>query len=184
MADVNEEIAKLYFENNGFLIRTNVKYYVKTKGSVGGDSDIDIIAFNLNPDRMNPPDDFVLKTPALAGIEYAAVEVKGWHTLNFSPSVIQGSPRILNFVRAEADQKVKEVIRTAQYKRILVISSLPTKPDVRAKSIRLLSEGGVDHVIEFKEVIDDMIQSVESNKNYSSEALQMIRLFKVYGKLS
>jgi formylmethanofuran dehydrogenase subunit A len=117
MSDVNEEIAKLYFENNNFLIRTNVKYYFKGEKGVGGDSDIDIIAFNLQPDKINPPKNFVLDTRDIKGIMYAAVEVKGWHTETFTPSLIKNSPRIFYFTREEADKKIKEVIRTAHYKK-------------------------------------------------------------------
>ncbi len=180
MSDVNEEIVKLYFENNEFLIRTNIKYYIKGEKNVGGDSDIDILAYNLNPDKMHPPKNFVLVTTDLKGIEYAAIEVKGWHAENFSPSVIKNNERIFYITRKEADEKIKETIRTANYKKILVISSLGDKKE---ESIQLFQNGGIDHIIEFDEILNDLIEHTEVNKNYSSEALQMIRLLKAYGKL-
>ena len=107
MSDVNEQFSRLFFEQCGFLVRTNVKYYVRKTGNVGGDSDIDLVVFNLKPDKLNPPSEFILTEQSLKGVEYAIVESKGWHEQNFSPSVIDRNPRIFNFVRQESVEKAK-----------------------------------------------------------------------------
>ena len=87
MADVNEEFSRLFFEHNGFLVRTNVKYYIiHNDRNNGGDSDIDLVVYNLNPNRQNPPTNFVLTLADLTGIEYAIVETKGWHTTTLTNS--------------------------------------------------------------------------------------------------
>jgi hypothetical protein len=44
----------------------------------------------------------------------------------------------------------------------------------------MLSQKGIDHIIEFKTIIDDIYKMVEQNKNYNSEALQTMRLLKIY----
>lgn len=183
MADVNEEIARLFFENRDFLVRTNVKYWVKGEKGIGGDSDVDLVAVNLHPDRINPPKNFILKTDDLKGIEYAAIEVKGWHTEAFTPSLIKTAPRIFNFIRPEADKKIKEVIQTAHYKKILVIPTLTKNEEKRKEAIKMLSQKGIDHIIEFETIIDDIYERVEQNKNYNSEALQTMRLLKIYMRI-
>lgn len=180
MADVNEEIARLFFENRDFLVRTNVKYWVKGKKGIGGDSDVDLVAVNLHPDCINPPKNFILKTDDLKGIEYAAIEVKGWHTEAFTPSLIKAAPRIFNFIRPEADKKIKDVIQTAHYKKILVIPTLTKNEEKRKEAIKMLSQDGIDHIIEFETIIDDIYKMVEPNKNYNSEVLQTMRLLKIY----
>lgn len=52
MPDINETIVRHFFELNDFLVRTNVKYwYGSEKG--GGDSDIDLVVYNLFPDKLS-----------------------------------------------------------------------------------------------------------------------------------
>ena len=183
MADVNEEIVRLFFENLNFLVRTNVKYWVKSEKGIGGDSDVDLVAHNLHPDRINPPTNFILKTDDLKGIEFAAIEVKGWHTEVFTPSLIQSAPRIFYFTRPEADEKIKAVIQTAHYKKILVIPALAKNEEKRNETIKMLIQKGIDHIIEFETIIDDLYKKVEENKNYNSEILQTMRLLKKYKKV-
>jgi len=107
---------------------------VKGEKGIGGDSDVDLVAVNLHPDRINPPKNFILKTDDLKGIEYAAIEVKGWHTEAFTPSLIKAAPRIFNFIRPEADKKIKDVIQTAHYKKILVIPTLTKNEEKRKEA--------------------------------------------------
>ena len=182
MVNVNEEIVRLFFENNNFLVRTNVKYHISSDAGVGGDSDIDLVAINLQPDRINPPKDIILETDDLKGIEFAAIEVKGWHTEAFTPSLVIAAPRIFNFIRPEADEAIKKVIQTAHYKKILVVSTLSKDEEKRKETIKMLSQRGIDHIIEFETIIDDIYERVEKNKNYDSEVLQTIRLLKIYNK--
>ena len=80
MADVNEEIARQYFEDNGFLVRTNLRYYINRNiVGPGGLSDIDLVVANMNPTDLEPLP-FILHTQDLIGISKASIEVKGWHT--------------------------------------------------------------------------------------------------------
>ena len=138
MPDINETVVRLFFELNGFLVRTNVKYWVSGERG-GGDSDIDLVIYNLNPDRLHPPSDFVLKLGDLAGIRRAIVETKGWHTENFTEGLIKNTPRIFNFVRPEAIEMASEGIFLDAYSsRILVVSRLsPVQENREATIIRL-----------------------------------------------
>ena len=180
MSDVNEEFSRLFFEQCNFLVRTNVKYYVRGGANVGGDSDIDLVVYNLKPDRQHPPTTFVLNVVDLKGIEYAVVETKGWHNQRLNPALIRNTPRIFNFVRQEAVNCATEILDTAHFKKILIISSLPNNEITRNESIALLRQGGINHVIEFKTIIGKLINEIEPNKNYQSYILQTLRLIKIY----
>ena len=182
MSEVNEEFSRLFFEQCNFLVRTNVKYYIIGEGNVGGDSDIDLVVYNLSTDRQHPPNNFVLNVNDLRGIEYAIAETKGWHQERFSPAVINNNPRIFNFVREESIAKATEVLNTAHFKKILIISSLPANENTRNDSINLLQQAGIDHVLEFKTIIDKLLNDVEPNKNYHSHILQTIRLIRKYSQ--
>ncbi|MEZ5335733.1 MAG: hypothetical protein R2741_11090 [Methanolobus sp.] len=57
MTDINEEITRLFFEYNGFLVKTNVRYSLNNV-----DSDIDLMVFNLHPKGSESQDvKFVIK---------------------------------------------------------------------------------------------------------------------------
>ena len=182
MPDINETVVRHFFELNGFLVRTNVKYWV-TGERGGGESDIDLVVLNLNPDKRNPPQSFVLTLEQLPGIRKAIVETKGWHTLRFTEALIRRNPRIFNFVRPEAIEVTRDkVFLDANFLRIFVVSTLPQAGERRQAAIELLNEKGIDHVIEFDTIVRFIVDQVEANKNYpDSEILQTIRLLKVYG---
>ena len=182
MPDINETVVRHFFELNGFLVRTNVKYWVRGERG-GGESDIDLVILNLNPDKRNPPQSFVLTLDEMPGIRKAIVETKGWHTLTFSESLISRKPRILNFVRPEAIEAARDkVFLDANFLRILVVSTLPQTGETRQAAVQLLKAGGIDHVIEFETIVRFIVDQVKANKNYpDSEILQTIRLLKVYG---
>ncbi len=181
MPDINETVVRHFFELNGFLVRTNVRYWVSGERG-GGDSDIDLLILNLNPDKLNPPRSFVLTLDELPGIRQAIVETKGWHTESFTEGLIKRTPRIFNFVRPEAIEQATRVFSDADFRRILVVSALAQTEENRQGAIRLLQQGGIHHVVEFHTIVRFVVGQVEANKNYpDSEILQTIRLLKVYG---
>jgi hypothetical protein len=50
--------------------------------------------------------------------------------------------------------------------------------------VALLKERGVDAIISFRAVLQDLIQKVEANRNYrKSDTLQVIRILKNYDLL-
>lgn len=177
MRDVNEEIVRLYFEGNGFLVRTNVPYYVrKNDRGPGGRSDIDLIVANMNhSEKDNLP--FVLTNDDVKGINKAAIEVKGWHTETISPAT-NNFERLTYITREEAVNAVEEVFGKCRFKKILIIPSLA--PRRRAETIDKLRSFGIDHVIEFKTIMDKLYNSTNTKENPSSAVLQTIRLMKIY----
>ena len=119
MTDVNEEIARQYFEENGFLVRTNLRYYInKNGGGPGGLSDIDLVVANMKPvDLGDLP--FVLSTDDLKGISKASIEVKGWHTERITPKT-NNFNRLSHFIRKEATEAVTNFFGTCKFKKILI----------------------------------------------------------------
>jgi hypothetical protein len=181
MSDVNEEFARVFFEENDFLVRTNLDYYVKKDGSsIGGDSDIDLLILHLKPNTLNPVSNFVLNVEDLKSIDCAIVESKGWHTETFTESKINSNPRIFNFVREEAIKKAELFFNRSNFKKILLCSKLPTDQVARQKSIELLQSKGIDHIIEFSTIVQNLWKLSERKKSYDSEILQTIRLIKMY----
>lgn len=181
MSDVNEEFARVFFEENDFLVKTNLKYYVKKEGkTIGGDSDIDLLILHLKPNTMSPVSTFVLNVEDLKSIDCAIVESKGWHTETFTESKIKSNPRIFNFVREEAIEKAELFFNRSNFKKILLCSKLPTDRVAREKSIELLQSKGIDHIIEFSTIVQNLWELSKRQKSYDSEILQTIRLIQMY----
>src|SRR5574341_16035 len=168
MTDVNEEIVRVYFELKGYFVYPNLKYTVTKKG-IRGDSDIELAIYNLETGNK------------------AIVEVKGWHSENFSLTYFSTTDfqnysdnRLFNFIRPEAIKKAIEFFKTDDFRKILVISKLASTQ--REDCIKLSKERGIDELIEFYEILKYVVENVVPNKNYrDSEFLQTVRLLKNYG---
>ena len=58
---------------------------------------------------------------------------------------------------------------------------IPATEPQRSESITLLRESGVDHVLTFRTILENLVQAVESNQSYAkSDTLQLLRLLRVY----
>ena len=125
--------------------------------------------------------DFVLRPRELPRIRRAVVEVRAWHADRFYASVIESSP-ILGHVAFERTRELAQsVLGSPDFATILVISELPSSPNPRARSIDLLRELGIDHVLEFTTVLGDTLHRLSPHGNYApSQTLQTMRLLKRY----
>jgi len=180
MAEVNEEIARLFFEDLGFFVRTNIPYRITGgKGGVGN-SDIDLLAINSAAPKMNEISEFILTPELIQQIPAASIEVKGWHNHSFSQSVINEFPRIFHFTRREAVETAASVVGNHNFKKILVLSRLPKTTQKRAQSIEILRAGGIDHVVEFRVIMEHLSTLAVRNKHYASEVMQTLRLVATY----
>jgi hypothetical protein len=161
VSDVNEELVRRYFELQGYFVRTNVKYEYRTaKGMDWSDVDLCI----LHP---------------LTG-DAAAVEVKGWHMEAITPSYFRDWPSILYFTRDEARRAVADLLGREEFRSILVVSRVGTRgsSEVVAKA----AEAGVE-ILEFRTVLDYLIEHVPRNRDAGSESEHVIRLLKIYGQV-
>lgn len=65
--------------------------------------------------------------------------------------------------------------------RILVLPGLPTHEPHKTESVKLLQNAGLDAIISFRSMLQDLLGKVEVNHNYSkSDFLQTLRLLKNY----
>ena len=108
MSSVDESIVREYFEQNGFLVRQLRKYQVQSRKKTT-DEEIDLLVYNPSylPNSRKP--DFMLFSSELAYIQKAVVVVKGWHTLRFTPSMLNSSPEIFRFLEKTGVKKVSDL---------------------------------------------------------------------------
>jgi hypothetical protein len=189
MSAIDEGIVREYFEQNGFLVRQASKYQVQARRKTS-DEEVDLLVYNPGYQRGARKPDFFLFSTELPSIHRAIVVVKGWHTTShFTPATLKGSPEIFTFL---AENVVKDATRFfpvdpdepgnhPDITKIVVLPGLPTAEPFRSQSVQMLKERGVDGVISFRMILRDIIDRIETNRNYrKSDTLQLLRILKIY----
>lgn len=184
MTDHNEEVVKAFLEMKGFFVRTNVRYYVKEEGKPGGNSDVDLVGINPNAKSASAVLPFELRASDFDRIRHLALEVKGWHSENVTPSTLISHGRIFNFTREAARNEVAKKLGTNDFRVILVISSFGTDQVKKAETIDVLKKGGIDHVLEFATIMQALKDGIDDNLNQDSLVMHSFRLAKIYGGAS
>jgi len=192
MAGFDENIVREYFELNGFFVRQLRKYLVQSRKK-RADEEIDLVVYNPNAPIDGVPAGFQLFSADMAKIRRAIVVVKAWHTSRFTPAMLKSSSRVFDFLKKEVLNKAEtyfsfdegevdsEVVGSGRFTKILVLPSLPTSDPQRTESIELLREQGVDGIITFSTILENLLRNVEVNHSYQkSDLLQMMRILKIY----
>ena len=185
MAGFDDSLVREYFEMNGFFVRQSRKYAVQSRRK-RADEEGDLLVINPSPQRGTAAP-FQLFSSDLPKISAAVVAVKAWHTTKaITPTMIKKGD-LLEFVREEAVTAAKEAFADLTspegqpMAKILVLPGIPATEPQRSESITLLRESGVDHVLTFRTILENLVQAVESNQSYAkSDTLQLLRLLRVY----
>jgi len=184
MSAVSETIVREYFELHGFFVRQQRKFVAAARRE---DDDIDFLVINPNAVALAnapavPPLPFVLVSANLDRVARAVVVVKGWHTDTFSPGLLANAPEIFRFLEPAVFQQAERAFGGAGgLTKILVVPALPAGDEARRQSIEVLRAKGIDAVIPFHTILADLIDRIETNRNYQkSDLLQVIRILKNY----
>jgi len=192
MAGFDENIVREYFELNGFFVRQLRKYLVQSRKK-RADEEIDLVVYNPNAPIDGVPAGFQLFSADMAKIRRAIVVVKAWHTSRFTPAMLKSSSRVFDFLKKDVLNKAEtyfsfdesevdpDVVDPGHFTKILVLPGLPTSDPQRTESIELLKERGVDGIITFSTILENLLRNVEVNHSYQkSDLLQLMRILKIY----
>lgn len=191
MAGFDEQIVREYFELHGFLVRQLRKYQVQARRKTV-EEEIDLVVYNPSFVKSDRGPDFFLFSNELARVQRAVVAVKGWHTaVRFTPSTLRNSAEIFSFLEKTVLKRAEDLFVTeddedpttsgAGLLKILVLPGLPVQEPHRSECVRLLRERGVDAILSFRSMLLELVQKVETNRNYQkSETLQILRILKNY----
>ena len=189
MSAIDEGIVREFFEQNGFFVRQVRKYQVQARRKTG-DEEIDLLVHNPAWQKGSRKPDFFLFSTELQFVHQAVVSVKPWHTEVFTPVMLKGSPEIFGFLEQNVLKQAARLFPSegegigSDVTKILVLPALPTAEPFRSQSVELLKERGVDGIISFRAMLLDIIEKIESNRNYGkSDTLQVIRVLKNYDLL-
>ena len=183
MSAVDESIVREFFELHGFLVCQRRKYIVQSRQKTGNE-EVDLIVLNPMATPVETPLDFEITPVMLRSVARAVVAVKGWHTELFAPGLLTHQPKLFRFVEPKAVEEARRLVGGDGLLKILVIPGLPRDAKTRERSIELLRSKGVDVVISFRAILQDLLAGVKTNRNYQkSDLLQILRLLKNYDLL-
>jgi len=193
MSAIDEGIVREYFEQNGFLVRQLRKYQVTARKKTD-DEEIDLLVYNPLWQRGERKPEFFLFVNELQYLHRAVIAIKPWHTDVFTPATLKSSPEIFRFLESTVQDYAAKLFPSearegvggdeSDIAKVLVLPSLPTIEPFRSQSVQLLKERGVDAIISFRAMLQDLIEKVDSNRNYrKSDTLQVIRILKNYDLL-
>ncbi|MFO1498054.1 MAG: hypothetical protein U1G07_06610 [Verrucomicrobiota bacterium] len=179
MAATSETLVREFFELHGLLVCQQRKYTPRGRPA---DEDIDFYISNPNPRPAQgalPP---ILSSRDLPLIARALVVVRGWHSETFRVSVLARAPEIFRFLEPKRLKLAVDFFGDGTpIRKLLVVPSLPRLPEARDETVAWLQSRGIDAVIPFPEILTDLINKVEVNRNYQkSDLLEIIRIFKNY----
>ncbi len=184
MSAVNEWIVRDYFEFLGFFVMQPRKYQVPGRAKTA-EEEIDLIVCNPRVTEQRLPDRLVWTGRDLAGVGRAVVGVRGWHTGRFSANTFEQAPDILRFAEADVVRLAEKRFGTDRVAKILCLPQLPASRDLREKALVLLRARGVDGVLQFRTLLQELVALIDVNKNYEkSDVLQIVRILKAYGLLT
>jgi len=177
MGDVNVQLVREFFELNLFQVMTNWQQGSRIRPVEHSGQ---LFVQNTAPGQSRELP-FLLQASDLVPVSRAVVEVRAWHADRFYPSVIESNPVLYQFVSSESLALAAEVFGRASFETILVVSELPAGLELRSRSLELLQQTGIGHVIEFPIVLRDLVMKIDESGNYAaSPTLQTLRLLKRY----
>lgn len=123
---------------------------------------------------------FVVSPQDVLHINNACVKIISWHTMKFTPSVLRQNPEIFDFTKNSCRQVIKGVFLGEAFLKMLVIPALPVSKNLRAESIRIMQEKGVNSIITFPSLIADLVNKIEARHVYLSSVKEVLRILKFY----
>ncbi len=181
MADTNTRVVREFLEANNFSVMTNRKFQLQRADPPGRYS-IDILGANMDYSEPKAPLPMRLQADHMRYIPNVIVDVKGWHSYRFSPSLLSAKPELFYFVSPGALKFARRVFKNVPFKSLLVISEAPATEAVWSRMEEMLKKSGIDHVIEFPTILAFLISHVQVSNNYTeSDTLQLLRFLKRYG---
>ena len=188
MESFDENIVREYFELNGFFVRQLGKHAVRKRKKTEG-SGVELLVYNPSAPADAPEPNFQLFSSDMSSVRQAIVVVHGWQHAGVTPAILKSPVRLLEFLKKETLSQADQTLRIDDslvedpeaYQKIMVLPGLPTADPQRSMCIEQFKAVGVDGVIAFSTILEDLLRQVEVNHSYQkSELLQFVRVLKIY----
>ena len=164
--DVNEQIAKAYFEEvHGYMVKTN-HYFKKVRDTGSGPADIDLILYHPREGNFG---------------KQAICSVKGWQSQTIRLKAIKDKPTFEENWRIFEDQEISEGERFFGNKDFAKILILPPIHKSEKKEAKKYCEKEYKiQLLDFSDILIELIEHLSNpsnlNRAYDIEALQVLRM--------
>ena len=184
MASVNEWIVREYFETLGFFVIQPNKHQVVARHKHDVE-EIDLLITRPGQAGVfKPPKEVIWGADHLADVQRAVVSIRGWHTDRFSPATLKKNPEIFRFTELPVTKEARKILGPGSVTKILCLSDLTASAELHAETVLMLRENGVDGVLSFRTMLQELIDHLDTSKNYEkSDLLQILRILKTYDLL-
>lgn len=183
MSAVSEWIVREYFEALGCLVRQPRKYMVSARAK-RPDEEIDLVVFNPQAEGREPSKELVWSGSDARAVSRGIVGIRGWHTERFSPAVLRESPEVYRFADEDVESFIPQSLGEGPVSKILCLPGLPSSAELKAETLAILKENGIDGVLLFRTMLLELAGGLEASKSYEkSDLLQLLRILKNYDLL-
>jgi len=180
MSAVNEWIVREYFESLGFLTSQPHKY-VAIGRHREADEEFDLLVVNPRAQVLVIPTHQIWTGQDLTEVKRAIIAVRGWHSGRFSVATFENSPELLRIVDPDVLQAAGQRMGPGPVAKILCLPKLPASGELKKETIAVLKSKGIDGVLPFQTILQELIQSIDANQHYEkSDLLQLLRMLKSY----
>ena len=184
MATVNEWIVPEYFETLGFFVIQPNKHHVVARHKHDAE-EIDLLI--TRPGLAGvfcAPKEVLWHSENLKDVQRAVVSVRGWHTDHFCPSVLKKNPELFNFTELPVIQEARKILGPGSVVKMLCVSDLTASPELQHETLSMMRQNGVDGVLTFRTMLQELVDHLDTAKNYEkSDLLQILRILKTYDLL-
>lgn len=190
MGAPEERIVREYFELNGFFTRQLQPQSPSTRSGRGEGFDR-IAVYNPRWVPGAPLPRKLLFTSELEKIGRAVVAIQLWQQLpRQALGTARASAEVLKFLSGEVLRRADDLFPDLEESsdsgclKILVVPVLPTHDPSRSEAIKLLDAHGIDCLLSFRTLLQDVISHLDSLQPYrSSSLLRILRMLKNYDML-
>lgn len=184
MASVNELIVREYFETLGFFVIQPNKHQVVARHKHDAEEIDLLISRPGQAGVFNTPKKVVWDSDDLVKVQRAVVSVRGWHTDRFSPATLKKNPEIFRFTELPVIKEARKILGSGSITKILCVSDLTASTDLHDETLAMMRENGVDGVLSFRTMLQELVDHLDTAKNYEkSDLLQILRILKIYDLL-
>ena len=184
MASVNEWIVREYFETLGFFVIQPNKHQVAARRK-HDDEEIDLLITRPGQAGVfNTPREAIWDARHLEKVQRAVVSIRGWHTDRFSPATLKTNPEIFRFTELSVTKEARKILGPGSVVKILCVSDMAASAEPQDEALAMMRENGVDGVLSFRTMLLELVEHIDTSKNYEkSDLLQILRILKTYDLL-
>ena len=182
----DEQLIREYMEAHGFYVRSQ-RRTLASRRRKAPEEVVDLRI--LNPTGTGDPTGFLWFSSDLRAVREALVFIRPWHREpGFNLRMLVKRPtEMIKFIETKVVKSLEETLdsgRSESVPRVLVLPAFPTADPPRLACTRMLRSAGVDAVLSFRSILDDVVQRVDLGQAYTrTEFMETLRILRSYDLL-